>query len=114
MYLLESPHRGNSNKFTKHVMYKKNSKVSVTDALGGFISSFFYDSKIRFNSKIFGDKQCRYNEGPLYFAMLVKGQDTTCTHLFLDKIISVPSAMYECDIVFGCIDFVPFLGLRHL
>ena len=65
MYLLESPRRGDSNKYTKRMMHKNCSKVSVIHALDGSISSFFI-LQIRFNSKIFGNKQCRYNEGPLY------------------------------------------------
>ena len=42
MYLLESPRGGDSNKYTKRMIYKeKSSKVSNTDALDGFISSYF-------------------------------------------------------------------------
>ena len=69
MYLLESPRRGDSNKYTKRMIYKKKcSKVSVTctDALDGFYPVSVYQ-QIRFYSKIFGNKYCRYNEGPLYF-----------------------------------------------
>ena len=61
MYLLESP------RYTKGILYekKKYSKESVTDALDGSyqVSS---QQQIRFYSKIFGNKHCRYNEGPLY------------------------------------------------
>ena len=40
-YLLESPRRGDSNKYTKRMIHKKNcSKVSVSHALDGYISSF--------------------------------------------------------------------------
>ena len=36
VYLLESPRRGDSNKYTKRMICKKKcSKVSVTDALDG-------------------------------------------------------------------------------
>ena len=36
VYLLESPCRGDSNKYTKHMIFlKKCSKVSATDALDG-------------------------------------------------------------------------------
>ena len=36
VYLLESPCRGDSNKYTKRMILKKKcSKVSATDALGG-------------------------------------------------------------------------------
>ena len=36
VYLLESPRRGDSNKYTKRMIYKRKcSKVSVTDALDG-------------------------------------------------------------------------------
>ena len=36
VYLLESPHPGDFNKYTKHMIYKKKcSKVFVTDALDG-------------------------------------------------------------------------------
>ena len=38
---IASPRRGDSNKYTKRMIYKKKcSKVSVTDALDGSISSF--------------------------------------------------------------------------
>ena len=41
-YLLESPRRGDSNKYTKRMNYKKKSStVSVIHALDGSISSFF-------------------------------------------------------------------------
>ena len=40
--MLESPSRGDSNKYTKRMIYKKKcSKVSVFHALDGYISSFF-------------------------------------------------------------------------
>ena len=39
VYWLESPHRGDSNKYTKRMIYKKKkkkcSKVSIIDALDG-------------------------------------------------------------------------------
>ena len=36
VYLLESPCRGDSNKYTKRIIYKKKcSKVSITDASDG-------------------------------------------------------------------------------
>ena len=42
VYLLESPRRGDSNKYTKRLFNKKNySKVSVVGALFRSISSFF-------------------------------------------------------------------------
>ena len=67
MYLLESPRSGDSNKYTKHIIYKKNcSKVSVTDALDGPYQVSL-PQQIRFYSKISGNKHCRYNEGPLYY-----------------------------------------------
>ena len=44
---------------------KKCSKVSVTDALNGSYQVSLHQ-QIRFYSKIFGKKHCRYNEGPLY------------------------------------------------
>ena len=66
VYLLESPRRGNSNKYTKRFIHKKNcSKGSVIHAFGGSTSSFFITA-ISINSKIIGNKQCRYDEGPLY------------------------------------------------
>ena len=66
MYLLESPRRGDSNKCTKRIIYKKKcSKVSVTDALDGSYHVSL-QQQIRFYSKIFGNKHRRYNEGPLY------------------------------------------------
>ena len=46
MYLLESPPRGDSNKYTKCMIHKKNElKVSVIDALDGSILSFFIIAK---------------------------------------------------------------------
>ena len=66
MYLLESPRRGNSNKNTKRIIYKnKCSKVSITDALDGSYQVSL-QQQIGFYSNIFGNKHCRYNEGPLY------------------------------------------------
>ena len=69
-YLLEAPPLGDSNKYTKCMMYKnkkKNySKVSVIYALDGSISSFFYSSKFDFAANSLVKKHCRYNEGPLY------------------------------------------------
>ena len=66
MYLLESPRRGDSNKYTKCIIYKlKCSNVSVTDALDGSYQVSL-QQQIRFYSKIFGNKHRRYNEGPLY------------------------------------------------
>ena len=65
MYLLESPRRGDSNIYTKRMVYKRKcSKISVTDALDGSYQVSL--KKIQFYSKIFGNKHCRYNEGPLY------------------------------------------------
>ena len=51
MYLLESPRRGDSNKYTKRMIYKKMcSKVSVTDALDGSYQ-VAYNSKFDFTAK---------------------------------------------------------------
>ena len=73
MYLLESPRRGDSNKYTKRIIYiRKCSKVSITDALDGSYQVSL-QQQIRFYSKIFGNKHCRYNEGPLY----LRGAATT-------------------------------------
>ena len=41
VYLLESPRRGDSNKYTKRMILKNCSNVSVIHALDGSISSFF-------------------------------------------------------------------------
>ena len=62
---LESPHRGDSNKYSKRMIYnkKKCSKVAVICALDG---KFLYNSKIDFTAKSLVKKQCRYSEGPLY------------------------------------------------
>ena len=58
--------RGDSNKYTKRIIYKKKcSKVSVTGALDGSFPVSL-QQQILFYSKIFGNKHCRYNEGPLY------------------------------------------------
>ena len=70
MYLLESPPRGDSNKYTKRIIYKKSvQKISVTDALDGSFQVSL-QQQIRFYSKIFGNKHCSYNEGPLYITGL--------------------------------------------
>ena len=62
MYLLESILTNTLNvKFIK----KKCSKVSVIDALDGSYQVSL-QQQIRYYSKIFGNKHCRYNEGPLY------------------------------------------------
>ena len=51
MYLLESPRRGDSNKYTKRMIYKKKcSKVSVTDALDGSCQ-VSCNSKFEFTAK---------------------------------------------------------------
>ena len=50
MYLLESPRRGDSNKYTKRMIYKKCSKVSVTDVLDGSYQ-VVYNSKFDFTAK---------------------------------------------------------------
>ena len=66
VYLLESPRRGDSNKYTKCMISKnKRSKVSVTDALDRSYQVSL-QQPIRFYSKIFGNKHRHYNEGPLY------------------------------------------------
>ena len=70
MYLLESPCRGDSNKYTKRIIYKKCSKVLVTNALDGSYQASL-KQQIRFYSKIFGNKHCRYNKGPLYLRQCV-------------------------------------------
>ena len=41
VYLLGSPRRGDSNKYTERMSHKKCSKVSVIHGLDGSISSFF-------------------------------------------------------------------------
>ena len=41
VYFLELPQRGDSNKYTKRMIHKNCSKVSVIDASDGSISSFF-------------------------------------------------------------------------
>ena len=81
MYLLESLWRGDSNKYTKRLILKKNLfKISVIYALDGSISSFFI-KQTQFNSEIFGNKQCRYNEGHLYTERLNKSLTTDTVKL---------------------------------
>ena len=46
--------------------YQNCSKASVIHALDGSTSNFLKTANSIY-SKIFGNKQCRYNEGPLYF-----------------------------------------------
>ena len=65
VYLLELPRRGDSNKYTKHIIYKKKCpEVSVFDALDGSYQVSL-QQQIWFDSKIFGNKQGHYNQGPL-------------------------------------------------
>ena len=66
-YLLKSPRRGDSNKYTKRMIYEK---ISVLHALDGSISSFFITANSILQKKTFGNKRCRYNEGPLYYIYL--------------------------------------------
>ena len=66
--------RGDSDKYTKRMIYQNLFKVSVIYDLDGTISSFFN------NSKIFDNRQCRYNEGPLY---MDKSQNGRYLHGFL-------------------------------
>ena len=46
VYLLESPQRGDFNKYTKHMIHKKCSIVSVSHALDGSTSSFFITANL--------------------------------------------------------------------
>ena len=65
MYLLESPRRGDSNKYTKRMIYEEKClKVYVTDALDGSISSFFITANSNLQQNLCNE-QCRYNEGSL-------------------------------------------------
>ena len=67
MYLLESPRRGDSNKYTKLMIHKNCSTVSVIRAVDGSTSSFFITAQFDLTAKSFVTKsECRYNEGPLY------------------------------------------------
>ena len=50
---VESPRRGDSEKYTKGMIYKtKVLKVSVTDALDGSISSFFITANLILQQKV--------------------------------------------------------------
>ena len=65
-YLLDSPHWGDSNKYTKYMFYEE-----IRIKHGIFCISFsslgiLYKLQIHFNSNIFGNKSCRCNEGSLY------------------------------------------------
>ena len=69
----QKPRRADSSKYTERIICKKKcSKVSVTNALDGSYQVFL--QQIRFYSKIFGNKHCRYKEGPLYQPMGRDGQ----------------------------------------
>ena len=47
VYLLDSPRRGDSSKYTKRMIHQKIcSKVSVIHALNGFTSSFFITANL--------------------------------------------------------------------
>ena len=60
MNLLESPRGGDSNKYTKRIICKKCSKVSVTEALDGF---------------------CQVSLQQLYFAVdFIRISINKCTH----------------------------------
>ena len=80
MYLLESPRSGDSNKYTKRMIYKKKcSKVSVTDALDRSISSFFItaNSVLRqktlvTNSVIIRRVRCRWFDDMRFFVLFLQ------------------------------------------
>ena len=66
VYILESPRRGDSNKYTKRMIHKKLCKSIRYSCLRRIHIKFLYTSKFDLTAKSFCNKQCRYNEGPLY------------------------------------------------
>ena len=72
VYMLESPRRGDFNKYTKRMIHKKFVQKYPLFLLLRVHIKFLHNSKFDFNSKIFGNKQCRYNEGPLYCIKMIK------------------------------------------
>ena len=65
-YLLESPRRGDSNKYTKRMIYKELFKNIRYSCFRLVHIQFLYNSKFDFTAKSLVIKHCRYNEGPLY------------------------------------------------
>ena len=61
-YLFESPHRGDSNKYTKHMIIQELLKNIC-------FSSFLKAAKFDLTAKSLVTKHCRYNEGPLYYLL---------------------------------------------
>ena len=65
-YLLESPQRGDSNKYPKHMFYEE---IRIKQGLFLHIIMSIKDSleqQIHYNDNIFGTKCCCCNEGSLY------------------------------------------------
>ena len=63
-YLLESPHRGDFNKYPKHIFYEE---IRIKQGMYIILSIKDYlQQKIHFNGNIFWNKCCRCNEGSPY------------------------------------------------
>ena len=65
-YLLESPQRGDSNKYPKHMFYEE---IRIKQGLFIRIILSIKDSlqqKVHYNDNIFVNKCCRCDEGLLY------------------------------------------------
>ena len=67
VYLLESPRRGDSNKYTKRIIYKKKSvqKYQLLMLYMGLIK-FLYNSEFDFTAKSLVTNTVVITEGPLY------------------------------------------------
>ena len=67
VYLLESPRRGDSNNYTKHMIYNRKKLFrSIHYWCSRWVLSSFYITANSIYSKIFGNKHYRYSKGPLY------------------------------------------------
>ena len=64
-YLLESPHRGDSNKYPKHMFYEEITIQHDICCISDLLIKDSLQQQIHFNGNIFGNKCCCCNEGSL-------------------------------------------------
>ena len=67
-HLLELPHRGNSNKYPKHMFCEETrTKQDLSYISICSFSILSIQQQTHFNGNVFGNKYCHYNEDSLYF-----------------------------------------------
>ena len=84
-YLLESPQRGDSNKYPKYMFYEE---IRTKQGLSIHIILSIKDSlrqQIHYSGNIFGNKCCRCNEGSLYYNMFVYKRYRTSDTVLLNN-----------------------------